>query len=316
MSSPNQTSLRECVRPGHGCHLFAQESHGEIRIVDPWKMTGKKPFLETWEPGHPRNNPPSPAKILAVYTTENPTKMDCLRTLLKDIVYLKVPEFLHMPEKHLLKEAKYKTSESEKNVGKQPFTPYGQLGNLYRIQEAQDKLLKELKGGPKGPNKLKDELEDYLAIFILSIESDIDDKRDGPPGAVPHDQPNMMIYECFSGDYISGVGRGPGVQKDILDIVKGLGFEDENGPKLAGKVEYGWQLTNMFSTDGQPIDASDWHRTVTCGKQSREDYFKDLREKILSVAKDKLLQELDTASAFHFYLPDSKLLNEPTMYPC
>jgi hypothetical protein len=255
--------LHKCVSPnGKEYTLLGQEIHGETRIVDPWEVTGKEPFLKTLKADHDCQ---SPAKILAVYTSKNADKVSCLHQLLEDIIDFQCPKLAYKIDVKTLK-----TSASEDKVGKQPFWPYGQLGNLYRIEEAQDKILQEL----------KEKLKDYLAVFILSIESDIDDKRD-VSGAVPHDQPNMMIYECFSGHYISGVGRGPGVQEDILAIAKGDGFVDENGQQLAGKVEYGQHLANLFK-----VDAGDWHGDVS--DYSRADHFKDLSQEILSVAKDKL----------------------------
>jgi hypothetical protein len=271
---------RQCVSNGKEYTLLDQKTHGEIRIVDPWEVTGKESFLKTLEAGHDRNDCPSPAKILAVYTSEKAIKVSCLHNLLKGIIDFQCPGLDYKIDGYPLK-----TSASEDKVGKQPFWPNGQLGNLYRIEEARGIVLED----PKV------ELKDYFAVFILSIESDIDDKR-GVPGAVPYDQPNMMIYECFSGHYVSGVGRGPGVQEDILAIVKGDGFLDEDGPKLAGKVEYGKYLADLFSTKDDKIDSGDWHCKVS--DYPRAHHFQELSGEISKVAKDKLLN-----GEIHFNLP-------------
>ncbi|CRG86359.1 hypothetical protein PISL3812_03364 [Talaromyces islandicus] len=286
MSPVDQEVVRVSLDKQH--NLLKQEIHGKIRIVDPWEVTkcSKDRFKMTLDTLRSPNDVPythSP-KILAFYTTENVIKTECLKSLLRQIVDLKYPGLGCKFEERF-----FQTPKSEDLVGRQPFSPYGQLGNLCRIEEVFHNIKEAM-----NPRNGGFDLKDYLAVFILSIESDIDDKRDGPPDAIPHDQPNMMIYECFSGQYLAGVGRGPGVQKDLLAIAKEHGFKDKDG--LAGNIEYGSVLSSKFSGP-PPIDPKDWHGTVS--DHPRSYYFNELCDEMLFAVKEKF-----SSGEINFHLPD------------
>lgn len=247
-------------------NLLEQEIHGENRIVkDPWAMTGKERVRMILEAPRDRKDILYPPKILAVYTTTNMDKIACLQTLLADIIHFQFPGLEFEYEDKFVK-----TPNAEEKVGKQPISPDGQLGNLYRIEEAFYKTKEKV----EEPHS-KYDLKNYHAVFILSIESDIEEHS-----VVPYERPNMMIYECFSGQFLAGVGCGPGVQKDLLAIAKDL------------RVEYGRVLAEKFG-----VDAGNWHHRVS--EYCRSCHFDTLRKEIVSYAEEKI-----RSGELNFYLPN------------
>lgn len=248
---------------GRQFNLYEQEIYGENRIVDASWASGKASFLDT-RGLCPGEQSARSSKILAIYTTKNTAKIACLKGLLESTADLtgRSSDITH---------TYVKTDASEGVYGAQPYTAeHGRMANRARCQEAYDKVKAD-----EGDYFLLS----FRAIFILSIESDISHNYEGWFTVPAHDEANMLIVECFSGHFVEGLSRGPGVQQDLLFVTKKWGFIDQDGKRLAGKLTYGDTLVNILGTVFPTMTSGNW-QVVVCNL-NRDDFLIELRDVML-----------------------------------
>ncbi|KAH8695280.1 hypothetical protein BGW36DRAFT_462891 [Talaromyces proteolyticus] len=241
------------------CTLEFQHIYGECRIVDVCEEIEGFKKLKTFstEPSDRMQGNQGIGEYIIAFTSEKKEKINPLRSFVNGL--------LNLPgsNKVLVKEFRIKVPNT--GVGEQPYSPYGLLGARNRIEYVIGELDK------KHQNKEID-LKHYKGVLIVSLESDICEDCQKGSEKVPYDQPNLILYDYLSGRMIAATGKGPGVQKDILDNAKRFGFEDGKG--LAGIMTYGNTVAKLFSTDNEEIEPSDWH-SVVCSF-NREDFIAEL----------------------------------------
>lgn len=228
--------------------LYAQRAHGEINVADPFKDATFKINFRRYDAPHAFPPSEGQIQIAVMYTSEKEEKIAPLREALDK-------HFNNELSKGwVIKTDSFKFSIKNTGVGEQPYHPEGIKGAHDRIIYVQDLLEgKEKEWDQEFPKPNTR----YDLIFIASVESDI-----FLGSKFAYDKPNIIIYECVTGQLVAGTGRGPACQEDIVQLVQ---IMKEEG----NETTYGKMLNQLFSgkaksEGGGKIEflASDWHGTV------------------------------------------------------
>ncbi|EEA19253.1 hypothetical protein TMatcc_010189 [Talaromyces marneffei ATCC 18224] len=205
-------------------------------------------------------------KVAVAYPTDKKPKIAPLRE--KTMSYIKQLE----RERGLsiqITEFFFKVKDT--GVGEQPLHPEGFVGALNRIYYIQDSLLGNRKW--EQATFTQPAIQDFCRIIIPSLESDLYRNPEWM-----YDKPNVIFYECMTGHFVAGMGTGPCVEEDILQLAQRLGVAFFDDP---GAVTYGKMLQALFPQS--KIDHADWHGVVcrhpgTGEERDRASFIKELCE--------------------------------------